>query len=600
MQRYRTFSMMLAIGCALGVSAQQPVGSFSANDPVVGESAKVVQTSKNATKTEEKLDFDSFKKKAQQGMREFADNTRDEMNDFRRQVLENYSKWLEGEWVKFEYIPAKQRYTEPKPSTMPSMNGEVNREGVTSVSGIDAMREALGSVVTTETQEKNLMGAINDDLLRSFTKSNDTKRIIKDAHYKWSNPDDNTPGDWFSFYDLEVRIPKYDFQIMGSMKPLNTTEDWSRVRRELAAQWNMLDNEHVGEVVGAEIRNLAREMNLNDYLTYELTRSYVNSKFPNASKMSRSALIHYLMLHQGQDVRFTTFDGGYVLLALPSPQSMFGLPSYLVKAGDSAMYAWLFDVDGDPYPDFAARPELRPDVFTPNIEAGITAGHPFDFRMNPLNIPKVMIPYIYALGNIELKGEVNSLLMPFVRRYPQMSTEGFAESTLDPDFREDLVRQVKEQLGNLSPLEATNKLLYFIQRGFEYRTDDEYHGYEKPYFIEENFFYDFNDCEDRSILFTYLLWNALGIETQLLAYPGHESASVALPEAINYGSYYYNYAGEPFVIADATYLDAPVGVAMPDYKNLLPDRIDLYYNETLEKQRKAEREARQAQNMENL
>lgn len=62
-------------------------------------------------------------------------------------------------------------------------------------------------------------------------------------------------------------------------------------------------------------------------------------------------------------------------------------------------------------------------------------------------------------------------------------------------------------------------LLQFVQSGFSYATDDAFHGFEKPYFLEENLFYPKNDCEDRAIFYTYLLWNALGVENQLLCFP---------------------------------------------------------------------------------
>ena len=482
MQRYRTYSMMLSLGVALVVAAQQPIGSFQPGDPIVGEAAKVVETSSKDTKKGEKLDFESFKRQASQSFQEFADDSRDEMNDFRRQVLENYAKWLEGEWVEFKPEPPKKRYTEPKPSAMPAVNG-VSRDlsGLKSTSGLDALRESMGGV-TINTQEKNLMGAVNDELLQSFTRSNDTKRIIKDAHYKWSNPDDHTPGDWFSFYDIDVRIPKYDYQIIGSMKLTSDPEDIQKVKKDASAQWVMLDKERVGEVVGAELRKLARQMNLNDYLAYELTRSYVNSKFPNASKMARTALVHYLMMHQGYEARLV-LGGERPIIGLPSTQNMYGILSTPIMAGDKACNAWLFDIENEPL-----SAEMQVNFSYPNIPAGVMGGRTFDFRVNPLNIPKVMKPYDVALGSIELKGELNALLMPIVRKYPQMSTEGFAESILDKEFHDDLIRQVREQFGNLSPLETTNKLLDFIQWGFEYATDDEYHGYEKPYFVEENFF----------------------------------------------------------------------------------------------------------------
>ncbi len=559
---YRTpLLLSLALG-ALPALAQQPIGNI--NPEQTAASATSLQnavTSSSASKGNSLTTGSSFE--------EFLEEINEEMRDFQRQVVENYAKWLEGEWETFEPTPPQQRYTQPKPDKMPAMEG----------------------AVLPARSEKNFVGAMDERMLQSFSQSADTRRIIKDAQYRWKNPEAQTPGDWFTFYDMDLRIPMYDYQIMGTMAPMVTREDDMKLKKDASAQWVMLEKERVGEVVGGELKKLARSMNLNDYLTFELTCSYVNAKFPDASKMARTALVQYLMMHQGYDTRLVSGDG-HAFVGLTTPQNIYGYGAQPVVNNGTACLSWLFSIEGDPYP----KEGVKISLYSPQGYGTGPSGKTFDFRLNPLNIPQMPVEYCKAFGDIELTGTVNAMMMPIVRRYPQMETEGFAESIIDPAFHEDLVRQIKEQFSGLSPVDATNKLLTFIQYGFDYATDDEQHGYEKPYFLEENFFYPANDCEDRSILFTYLLWNALGIESQMLAYPGHESASVHLPESITNNSYYYNYAGEPFVIADPTYYDAQIGDAMPDYRNMLPERVDLYYNEPLETQRKAERAERQAQN----
>ena len=162
--------------------------------------------------------------------------------------------------------------------------------------------------------------------------------------------------------------------------------------------------------------------------------------------------------------------------------------------------------------------------------------------------------------------------MPLVYRYPQMDTADFAESVLDNNLRKNLVAQVKEQLGGMDQLSATNELLQFVQSGFSYATDDAFHGFEKPYFLEENLFYPKNDCEDRAIFYTYMLWNALGVENHLLFYPGHESASVALTEQVRGTSYEHN--GKKYYISDPTYVGSLTGQCMPQFESTAP-KIDL-------------------------
>ncbi|MDE6443429.1 MAG: hypothetical protein K2K64_03260, partial [Muribaculaceae bacterium] len=205
----------------------------------------------------------------------------------------------------------------------------------------------------------------------------------------------------------------------------------------------------------------------------------------------------------------------------------------------------------------------------PKVQDG---GKKFDFQIKGLNLPVKEHPFNISYGKLNLKGTVNENLMPIVYRYPQMETADFAESWLDKGVRDDLVAQVKEQLGDMDKVAATNELLQFVQSGFSYATDDAFHGFEKPYFLEENLFYPKNDCEDRAIFYTYLLWNALGVENQLLFYPGHESASVALPGEI-YGTS-YEYDGKKYYISDPTYIGSITGQCMPQFTTTSP-KIDL-------------------------
>lgn len=65
------------------------------------------------------------------------------------------------------------------------------------------------------------------------------------------------------------------------------------------------------------------------------------------------------------------------------------------------------------------------------------------------------------------------------------------------------------------------------------------HGFEKPYFIEEWLYYPQNDCEDRAVFYTYMLWNVLDVENQMLTYPGHESSSVRLDRPLNGDNYQF-------------------------------------------------------------
>ena len=137
-----------------------------------------------------------------------------------------------------------------------------------------------------------------------------------------------------------------------------------------------------------------------------------------------------------------------------------------------------------------------------------------------------------------------------------------------------MVSQLKKQLADKPLDQAIDALLLFVQNGFEYATDQQFHGFEKPYFFEETLFYPKCDCEDRAIFYSYLLWHVLGVENHMINYPGHESASVLFPGDRKGDS--YTYEGKRFLISDPTYIGARTGMCMPSYRTTQPEIDHIY------------------------
>lgn len=113
--------------------------------------------------------------------------------------------------------------------------------------------------------------------------------------------------------------------------------------------------------------------------------------------------------------------------------------------------------------------------------------------------------------------------------------------------------------------EAANRLLNFVQTAFEYEYDDKVWGYDRPFFAEETLFYPYCDCEDRSILFSRLVRDLMGLDVVLVYYPGHLATAVAFTEDV--AGDYLMVGGRKFVVCDPTFINAPVGRTIPDMNN---------------------------------
>lgn len=314
------------------------------------------------------------------------------------------------------------------------------------------------------------------------------------------------------------------------------------------------------------LANKGEEMGFNGYLNFLLVRKYVDSKFPTADDGARMSAVHYLLANMGYDVRLAISQNGIPLIMLPFDQIVYG-SVYLA-------------VDGKNYTVFApegkeASVAMGGKIYTCQLPQGEELGKSMDLRINGLRIPYKPFHYHLEGGGITLDGELNENLFGILYRYPQMPTEDFASSVLDPAVRESVVSQVRSQLNGSDDRAGVDALLSFFHEALPYATDEQRHGFEKPYFLEETLFYDKCDCEDRAIMFTYLLWNALGLENHLVAYPMHESAAVKLTNQPSSG-YSYTYGGNVFWSADPTYLGSHAGDVMPQFNNTAP-KIDKAY-----------------------
>ena len=169
---------------------------------------------------------------------------------------------------------------------------------------------------------------------------------------------------------------------------------------------------------------------------------------------------------------------------------------------------------------------------------------------------------------------VNQNLIEYYNNYPASEIGGnmmsrwamYANTPLASAVREKLYPELRPQLEGLSQLEAVNKILSFVQHALKYEYDDKVWGRDRIFFAEESLYYPYADCEDRSILFSRLVRDLVGLPVVLVYYPGHLASAVGFSTDVQ-GDYLL-LDGQRYTICDPTYIGAPVGRTMPKMDNL--------------------------------
>lgn len=224
--------------------------------------------------------------------------------------------------------------------------------------------------------------------------------------------------------------------------------------------------------------------------------------------------------------------------------------------------------------------------------------YPFDFQASNVSICNVPYPNERSLSlylteqqqldfdpsaartvkcerypDIQLTYTVNKHLIDFYNKYPSSTVNDdfmtrwamYANTPMESEVADALYSQLRKKLEGLSEVESVNRLLNWIQTGFEYKYDEEVWGADRPFFAEETLFYPYCDCEDRSILLSRLIRDLLGLKCVLIYYPGHLAMGVHLSE--NIPGTYYMLDNERYYVCDPTIIGwgAPVGEPMDQF-----------------------------------
>jgi len=159
----------------------------------------------------------------------------------------------------------------------------------------------------------------------------------------------------------------------------------------------------------------------------------------------------------------------------------------------------------------------------------------------------------------------------FFSTYPQLNLNLYFDSGVYETTATPLQKQLTANMQGMSEQQAVNFLLRFVQTSLKYETDEQQFGEENYLFPEETLYYPYSDCEDRAVLFAWLVKSLLNLDVVGLDYPGHVATAVNFHETVTGDS--ISYQGKRYVVTDPTYINANAGMTMPNFKQYEPTVI---------------------------
>ena len=347
-------------------------------------------------------------------------------------------------------------------------------------------------------------------------------------------------GDGFLFYGLRVDLPipesLLDFRLEGTDEK-NIGSAWERANVEMKG-------------LADQIGQFRHDFYLNDWAQYLLSKRV--AKEMSVSGDEHCFLLWCLLKQEGFDVRLGRKKGKLICMC-SSVQTMYGCPYLRI---DKRKY-YLLDSKGD-----GSIYTYDKDVPSRNNERSM------DFRM--VQTPMFQGECMRRKMEFKYKGEIQHLelnyskgLIDFYRDYPLVDLEVFLNAPLSQVTFESIENNVVPVLNPLSKETRLEFLLDFVQHAVAYQTDQQQFGREKYFFPEELLYYPYADCEDRTAFLGSLVRELHLGETVGIVFEGHAALGVCVP---NREGDFLTYDNKRFLVADPTYINAPLGRMMPKFK----------------------------------
>lgn len=464
-----------------------------------------------AQEDEMNMSFEEFSKRANSNFSMFEDEQNRKMDEMRRKANEEFSRMLGRPWESYE--------TE-KPMEAP-INPEPPKPEVKTPQDEDTEDELEFEIIIPMPEEYEM-----PEPMAPIVKPEQSAK----AYFN------------FSYYNTPCRVEEVDNEVYFTLNDIS--------EKSVAKAWNTLSSAKT-DILIADCLKLRTDLKLCDWGYITLVDTLTNKLL--SGKRNEAVLLQmYILTQSGYNVRIAKSENKLLIL-LPARELLYNY-SYLTL-GDEKYYV-LDDDDNSSYKVFNyAFPKEK----TPSLQVNSIP------KFLPKTTPtRRFVSKKYPQVEVELS--VNKSLVDFYNEYPRSDWDNYARASLSDDIKKILYPKLTQQIKGKSQKDAANILIDFVQTAFEYQTDDVQFGYERPLFADETFFYPYSDCEDRSILFSILVQDLLGLDVVLLNYPGHLATAVHFTEDI--AGDYMTIDNKKYLVCDPTYIGASIGDAMPKYKTV--------------------------------
>ncbi|HEY6951844.1 MAG TPA: hypothetical protein VI758_05520 [Bacteroidota bacterium] len=505
-----------------------------------------------------------------------------------------FTEFLKTDWQKFKAFKEQSLYDSPKPKTLPIAPAKHERKPELKQKPLPEQKPEIKveprpenkpdakvekapepklepkpevkPILTPETQplikpepKKDLQPEANPEIKPETKPETKPEVKVETAPVSDSFIDPAKNPNTLSLDFYEANVP------LLYANGLNPRLEGTPSGKTISAFWEAMSKSNYEDFV-KQATLYKNRMNLNDWGYCEFINKTAERLYPG-SRNESNMFDWFMLLKSGYQAKIG-YSGENIYLLLPSSGALYGVAYYMFGTSTTKFYSVMFDRYEKPrvstlysydqnYPDATKLTGYQIET-APSIRN--------DIRSKTLK-------FTHNGSEYSLTVKYDNSAVKFYEFYPQTDLEVYFDSKPSTDGRTSLLDALRPFVQDKSETEAVDLLLHFVQTAFAYKTDDEQFGREKPFFPEETLFYPGSDCEDRAVLFSFLVRNLLGLEVVGLDYPNHVATAVRFNGDVNGDQVVYQ--SRRFIICDPTYINADYGMCMPQFKKVKPGIIAL-------------------------
>lgn len=353
----------------------------------------------------------------------------------------------------------------------------------------------------------------------------------------------------FQFYGQQVNL-NFDRLILLS-PAVPVSED------SVSVFWQSFSRSNSNHMVD-QLMDYRDLLGLNDWGYFQLVKATSNMLFPDNS-WYEDQLTWALMIRSGFDVRLA-YNQNSTTVLFPSENNIFEKQFIMIGQKrfylDRKMNTQLLVTCQKPFPDTDRMIDLY-FYNSLNFSGKLTVGK---FSVQWKN------------KDYEFKLRVNPESVRYYNEYPSTDPSVYFGAPVSSIFKDDLFAQLYPFLSKLNKIQATLFLQQFVQK-LDYKALDPEDKLKFSRFPEAILTSRSGDCNSKSVLFASLVRTLLRLPVVGVRFPGYFSAAVSFNEPFDGEAYHWKQ--RKYTITDPTYLNAPIGVIMPEFSTLIPQLIDL-------------------------